>query len=131
MSQENGKSKITIQINEEDHGSTTEIELSQVQNILREYQEDIFDYNRKLEKHRLGKVLTIIDSAVSDETQRKAVKDLVHDAWYSSSVYIEGHSGHPQLRLVTEAIGFDLYSQGPLLEAPSAPVEEYNKYKHL
>jgi hypothetical protein len=35
------------------------------------------------EQYRLGKVLTIIDATVSDREQRKAIKDLVKEAFWS------------------------------------------------
>ena len=35
----------------------------------------------------LGKVLTIMDSVVSNEKQNKAVKDVIRTSWYERSYY--------------------------------------------
>ena len=37
----------------------------------------------------LGKVLTIIDSVVSNEKQNKAVKDVIKTSWYERAYYEE------------------------------------------
>lgn len=40
------------------------------------------NYQRKTDKF-LGQVLTIIDAAISDKEQRKGIKDLIQNAYYS------------------------------------------------
>ena len=125
-------SKIIVQIDEDNVGSQSEISLKKVREVLQTYQDDTGDYNRKLEKNRLGKGLTIIDSSISDETQRKAVKDLIHDAWYgANSHFIDGHPHYPQLRHVTEALGFTLYDGSQLLSQPESTAREHNPYKKI
>lgn len=88
--------------------------------------DDVHEYNRSLEKSRLGKILTIIDGAIADETQRKAIKDLVNDAWYGAS----NHLGMqwPQPNDVADALGFTLYE---LHAEPTEPQPRHNPYKKL
>lgn len=52
---------------------------------LRNY---ILDFWRSDKKNFLGKTLTIIDASISDPGQRKGIKDLIHNAFYSSD-YLE------------------------------------------
>ena len=47
----------------------------------------ILDSTRSREKYFLGRVLTIVDAVAKDEEQRKSLKDLVHDAFYSKQFY--------------------------------------------
>lgn len=108
--------------------STEKIPLSKVQRILIAYENDIYDYNRKLESKRLGKVLTIIDGAIADQTQRKAIKDIVNDMWYGDR-WVDGHSHYPQLRQATDAIGFPLRSEKDVISLPAH--EEFNRYKEV
>ena len=71
-------------------------------------------------------MLTIIDGAIADETQRKAVKDLVHDAWYRPSEAVIG-SPFPQMSDVTSALGFQLYNDPVTVETAT----RYNPYSEL
>ena len=109
--------------------SSERVPLAKVQKILRAYQEDLWDYNGKLEKKRLGKILTIINGAIADQTQRKAIKDIVNDVWYGEH-YVEGHSHYPRLEQATQAIGFDLWDKNAV-PMNTQQIEEYNKYKEL
>ena len=99
------------------------VEKSLVEKVISKYVEDIYKHNGELDKSRLGKILTVVDGAISDETQRKAVKDLIHDAWYGASSY----RVYPQVRHVGEALGLDLsrYEAMPVSE------KDYNPYKEL
>ena len=47
---------------------------------LRNY---ILDFLEKDKKYFLGRVLTIIDASIPDKEQRKGIKDLIEDAYYS------------------------------------------------
>lgn len=110
-------------------GSTV-LSVGHIRNVLVKYQEDVYDYNRKLEDRRRGKILTVIDGVIADETQRKAVKDLVNEAWYSATSYIDGHAHYPQMRHVGEALGFDLHPLDKDMQ-PAMPNSEYNPYKSI
>lgn len=58
--------------------------------------EHILSHRNNLQKLWLGRVLTIVDASIQDPEQRKAVKDLVKNAFYES----EGWSGTTQRALV-------------------------------
>jgi hypothetical protein len=123
-------SKIIIQIDEGNFGSESEISLKKVRSILRHFQSDVYEYNQRLDKNRLGKILTIVDSAISDETQRKAMKDLINDSWWSHHHSVEGFGDYPRLEHATQAIGFDLYE--PINSGSDAvPAVEFNRYKEI
>jgi hypothetical protein len=106
------------------------IDVNLAKKVLKQYQNDIFDYNRKLENKRLGKVLTIIDGSIADATQRKAVKDLVNDMWYSDR-FVDGHSHYPRMDQATEAIGFELWDDRDIPMGTYNPSDDYNKYKNI
>lgn len=103
-----------------------EVKVESLKKVLRQYENDIFDYTRELDKNRLGKVLTIIDGAIADETQRKAVKDMVHDSWHGNS---RPYREYPQANQVAEALGFTLYED--LVAEPVNTSTPYNPYKEL
>ena len=83
---------------------------------------DIYEHRKRL----LGKVLTIVDSAFTDPEQRKAVKDLIQDAWYQGSYwnYIAG-----QFNLLADAEGLGDLASGSG-QVPSAADKDYS-YHHL
>lgn len=102
-----------------------DVEVEKLRKVLRKYQEDVWQTNEDVDKRKLGKVLTIIDGAIADETQRKAVKDLIHGVWHKP-VESFGHI-YPNANHVAEALGFELYND-------SVPVESlvtYNPYREL
>jgi len=101
------------------------IEVEKVKLVLRKYKEDMSDFTHDTDKNKLGKVLTVIDGAIADETQRKAVKDLIHDGWYNSM----NHRIYPQMHHVAEVLGFQLYEDADTL--PATPMVNYNPYKDL
>ena len=53
---------------------------------LRDY---ILEYGYDERKYLLGKVLTIVDASIPDKEQRKGIKDLIHDAFYSKTYFAE------------------------------------------
>lgn len=55
----------------------------QVQVLAEKINEDVFNQR----KHTIGKILTIVDASFSDPEQRKAVKDMVNDAFYGPSYW--------------------------------------------
>ena len=100
------------------------VKKSKVEKVFNAYIDDIYRVNNEIERSRLGKILTVVDGAIADETQRKAVKDLVHDAWYSATAY----RTYPQPTHVAEALGIDLKRDIPV--AVTSP-DEYNPYKEV
>jgi hypothetical protein len=102
-----------------------EVKVETLKIVLRQFQSDVFEYNHQLESKRLGKVLTIIDGSIADETQRKAVKDLVNDSWYSARpVKI-----YPTVSQVSEALGFEIHESPDI--APPQSLATYNPYIKL
>jgi hypothetical protein len=75
------------------------------------------------EKYFLGRVLTIIDSAISDPEQRKATKDLVNNAFYN-----ERFSGsiNVEFRLYAKAKDQTYYEELP---QTVAAIDVYNPYE--
>lgn len=109
--------------------ATVELNVKKARKVFKQFRDDSYEYQDELSKNRLGKVLTIIDSAIADETQRKAVKDLINDAWYSSQPRSgKFYHGQPGLHEALSAIGFDMYDKTtPDIE----PAHVYNPYEQL
>ena len=83
-------------------------------------------YNRR--KHLLGKVLTVVDSAIPDPEQRKATKDLMTEVFYSASNSVSGDHISWELRQLAESEGFELYdgtAQNELIQ----PANQYEEIK--
>lgn len=107
-----------------------ELKVKDIRKVLNQYIDDVSEYNSELDKNRLGKVLTIIDGAIADETQRKAIKDLVNDAWHNARPrYGKFYDGCPNMWQVADALGFQLHD--PLVVPEAIPVREYNPYTKL
>lgn len=122
-------SRLIVELDEDSSESRESIELSRVRKILQAYENDIHEYNRALEDTRLGKVLTIVDSAFSDPEQRKAVKDLIKDSWYSSRPSGKFYNGFPRLHHVTEILGFHLWEEGTLVKPANVDINPYEDIK--
>ncbi len=52
------------------------------------------DIRNNLQKLWLGRVLTIVDASIQDPEQRKAVKDLVKNAFYESEGWTQDMEWH-------------------------------------
>lgn len=103
------------------------VDVKTLRKVLLKFSDLDFQWNTDNDKRKLGKILTIIDGSISDETQRKAVKDMVHDAWYRAGDLTIHKPGVYQ---VTEALGFQLYEtfNGDSL---AVPAERYNPFKEV
>lgn len=55
----------------------------QVQLLAEKINNDIYEQR----KHYIGKILTIVDASSQDPEQRKAIKDMVNDAFYGPSYW--------------------------------------------
>lgn len=101
-----------------------EITTEQFRKVFREY--IITRNNREWDsqKYKLGRLLTIVDGAIADPEQRKAIKDMVHDVWHGDQL----PSGMPsEENLMFIAItGEDLYKDDTL--SKSAEYEPVNPY---
>lgn len=109
-------------------GAVSEVSVVNLRKVLQKYQEDVGQFYRDIEKNRLGKILTIVDGSFSDETQRKAVKDMINGVWYRPIESIG--TTCPHVSQVTEALGFQLWelTDGP---PPLPETKRYNPYKEL
>lgn len=55
----------------------------QIQLLAEKINNDVYEQR----KHLIGKVLTIVDATAQDPEQRKAIKDMVNDAFYGPSYW--------------------------------------------
>ena len=99
-----------------------EVQVQPLKIVLQMYEDDIGQYHGEYSKNRLGKILTIIDGAIVDATQRKAVKDMINDMWYGAS---RPFQEFPQAWRVAEALGFELEHGDPPVTSSN------NRYKEL
>lgn len=98
--------------------SKLELEAKPLQKVLQKFNEDLGRYINDDQRFKLGRVLTIIDAAISDPEQRKAIKDLVNSEWWGKgdrNVPSDGMlSPHTDLRAICQLFGFELYDQNDL-----------------
>lgn len=84
-----------------------------LQKVLQRFNEDLGQYINTDQRYKLGRVLTIIDASIADAEQRKAIKDLVQNEWWSNTSPQIGEnpmlSPHTDLRAICEVFGFELY----------------------
>lgn len=91
--------------------------------MLQRFNEDLGQFINAEERFKLGRVLTIIDAAISDPEQRKAIKDLVNNEWWNNNVRnTEGTmtNPHSDLRAICTVLGFELYESN----AGQLPLED-------
>lgn len=120
---EENNEKVIIQRND----GSQELPLETLNRVLWKYEQDKEDYFAEQSRYRLGRILTIIDSSIADETQRKAVKDLVHDAWYSDHAQNINAAPYTHMFDVQTALGIETR-----IDAAQIPQNEhYNPYKEL
>jgi len=95
---------------------------NQLELLAERVNKDIYEQR----SHLLGKVLTIVDSAFTDPEQRKAVKDLVNNAWYQGSYW--NYIGD-QFHAIADANGVELGSG--LANQPEAlePGKDYSYHQ--
>lgn len=87
---------------------------SNLRKLLQKFNEDLGQYINVEERFKLGRVLTIIDAAISDPEQRKAIKDLVQNEWWNNNVRNTDANminPHTDLRAICELFGFELYPE--------------------
>jgi hypothetical protein len=89
------------------------VETSKLRKGLVRFNEDLGIYINNDQRYKLGRVLTIIDASISDLEQRKAVKDLIQDNWWSNQNRpVENGkmvNPHTDIRGLCKALGFELY----------------------
>jgi hypothetical protein len=88
--------------------------VSDLRKMLQLFNEDLGQYINVEERFKLGRVLTIVDAAISDPEQRKAIKNLVNNEWWNNGVRPTESAmtnPHSDIRALCEALGFELYPE--------------------
>lgn len=96
--------------------TTPIIEVPELRPLLQTFNEELGQYVNTKERRLLGKILTIIDAAIADTDQRKAIKDLVNNAfWGGDGGAVPSDGGmdnpHSDLRAICKLLGFELYPE--------------------
>jgi len=113
------------------------VEVVRLRKVLQQFNEDLGQYINAEERFKLGRVLTIVDASIADPEQRKAIKDLVNNEWWSAhrpTTDTPMTNPHSDLRAICKVLGFELYlPQRGDIGLPTAPddtewiVKRYNK----
>lgn len=85
---------------------------SELRPLLQAFNEGLGEYINDDQRYKLGRVLTIIDASIADPEQRKAIKDLVNNEWWTRgdrSISNRMASPHTDLRAICRTLGFQLY----------------------
>lgn len=111
-----------------------EITKDKLQPMLQAFNSDLGMYINEDQKHKLGRVLTVIDAAIADPEQRKAIKDLINNFWWSDNNRLNSNrmaSPHTDLRAMCKVLGFELYEPSDEPPAPnSSDYREESATKH-
>lgn len=99
-------------MSEKNEDQSTNITVNELRPLLQSFNEDLGTYINDDQRYKLGRVLTIIDASIADPEQRKAIKDLVNNEWWTRSNQIGRSrmtSPHTDLRAICRTLGFELY----------------------
>lgn len=108
-----------------------EVDITKLRTVLQTFNERMGQYDNNLDRHKLGRVLTLIDASIGDPEQRKAVKDLVNDMWWGpSNMKTDVDNPHTEIRGLCLALGFELYPEMSLPAIAGAPSEPHNYDKY-
>lgn len=101
---------------------------------LQRFNEDLGQLMNSDARYKLGRVLTVIDAAISDPEQRKAIKDLIQNQWWDNGYDKPSEGGmsnpHNDIRNLCEALGFDLYEESTS-EPSIGEVRRFNRYEEI
>jgi len=128
------KEKIDDLVYEDKGCDVIEAEVSRVsveklRKCLQRFNEDLGQYINSDQRYKLGRVLTIIDASISDPEQRKAIKDLVNNEWWSDGNRAsDGRmtNPHTDIRGLCLALGFELYDSSACVEPVHFDHEEWS-----
>ena len=113
---------------------TDEVTTSKLRKLLQQFNEDLVQYINAEARFKLGRVLTIVDAAIADAEQRKAIKDLVNNDWWNNNTRITEvamSNPHSDLRAICEVLGFELYpADAQTLGIPLADDLEWIKKRY-
>lgn len=97
------------------------VQCDEIRKVLREFHHESRNSEHQLDSQRVGKILTVVDGCIADLEQRKAVKDLLKQAYYENTHYLKKFWAHH----IAEALGVDYYSatekknRGAIYEVPA------------
>lgn len=115
------------------------VEVVALRKVLQKFNGDLGTHMNDEKRYLLGRVLTIIDASIADTEQRKAIKDLVNNEWWSGSGMrpvgeSQMQNPHSDIRGLCKALGFELYEplenvepQGALLNDSEWESKKYKK----
>lgn len=69
------------------------------------------------QQHTIGRILTVTDGMIADPEQRKAVKDLVRNAFYGNYAPAFDRNNSLEAQLFKHMTGENLWDDPPLLNA--------------
>lgn len=112
------------------------VEVKPLQKTLQRFNEDLGQFINADQRYKLGRVLTIIDAAIADNEQRKAIKDLIQNEWWTSSIRPAEspmENPHTDLRGICIALGFELYEHNTLSQPQERSSEDFaaSRYKKV
>lgn len=106
------------------------VEVNKLRKVLQVFNEQYGVSVNDQDRHKLGKILTVIDASIPDPEQRKAVKDIINNDWWVG-VQISAFDVHSEIRKLTEALGFELYPETNDKPMLNTSVAQYNRYEEL
>lgn len=111
------------------------IESGSLRPMLQEFNEQLGQYQNAEKRYLLGLVLTIIDAAIADPDQRKAIKDLINGAAWNPGGRAHDTAmmnPHSDLRAICKVIGFELYEPSALPPTRDDDLSfEQKRYKNV
>lgn len=118
--------------------SHMELNKDNLRPMLQRFNGDLGIYINDQERYLLGRVLTIIDAAIADPEQRKAIKDLVNGEWWNPGNRARSVDGmgnpHSDMRAICKLFGFELYDENSLTAPSNSENEnlewEQKRYKN-
>lgn len=107
-----------------------EVRVEVLRKLMQKYVDTYIEQSQESDRRKIGKILTVIDASMSDPQQRKAIKDIIQNDWYSHNEFDFAPAG--EMRKLAEALEFELWPQDPNAEPLSnATIGSYNRYKDL
>lgn len=105
------------------------VSVKQLRKGLQRFNEDLGQYINSDQRYKLGRVLTIIDASIADPEQRKAIKDLVNNEWWSTGNKVSDDrmtNPHTDIRGLCSALGFELYDSSECAAPAPYDYEEWS-----
>lgn len=88
---------------------------------------ELHDQTYKVRDHMFGEIATIVEAVIPEESQAKAIKDLVSNKLYMSRTLEQTIEW--QLELLSKAHGFELYGSPKDAQLAVDPINQYADIK--